>query len=126
MNLPLSDPQFWLVTALVAVVAAFAARRLRRAIRSESETPCASCPKVAASGSGGDSKSRLRVVQLVLWALLPGVVGATSVERTVAAMGTTLAVEVEIVTDRPAALAVEVESARCRTLPPIASSTSAC
>ena len=44
--LPLADPQFWLVTALVALVALLAGRRVRNALRAESERPCANCPKV--------------------------------------------------------------------------------
>ncbi len=108
MILPLSDPQFWLVTALVALVALSAARKVRRTLRSDAESPCASCPKVAAVplAADGDRKSRLRVVSLFALALLPTAARAASVERTVAAMGTTLRVEVEIARDRATALAV--------------------
>jgi len=45
MGLPLADPQFWLVTVLVAGVAYGVSRRIRRSARDES-APCANCPKV--------------------------------------------------------------------------------
>ena len=53
-SFPVGDPQFWLVTLLVAVVAAFAGRKIARSVRSESERPCASCPK-----SGAESRPAL-------------------------------------------------------------------
>lgn len=64
-GLPWDDPQFWIVTALVAAIGALAVRRVRRALADEAETPCANCPKVhvAAPGSGG-SRGRLRVVDV--------------------------------------------------------------
>lgn len=130
MGLPIADPQFWLVTALVALVALASARRVKRSLASDAESPCANCPKVAAhpphaptapgSPAADDRKSRLRVVSLLALALLPAATHAASVERTVAAMGTTLTVEVEIATDRAAALAVaeamirEVEATEAR------------
>lgn len=126
MGLPLSDPQFWFVTLLVALVALAAARRVRRSLDADAESPCANCPKVAPGASArsdirhGDRKSRLRVVSLAALALLPAASGAASVERTVAAMGTTLTVAVEVATDRAAALALaesmirEVEATEAR------------
>lgn len=104
-SLPLGDPQFWLVTALVALVAVFAGRRIRRSLRSEAETPCASCPKAVAPEAANGTRGRLRVVPVLLLASLPGAASAATVERTVTAMGTTLRVEVEIATDRATALA---------------------
>jgi thiamine biosynthesis lipoprotein len=116
MGLPLGDWQFWLVTATVAVVALGAARRIRRALRADSEAACASCPKVApATPGGGAAKDRLRVLPAVALAALAGAgepLRAAAVERQVAAMGTTLRVEVEVAADRAAALAVAEETIR--------------
>jgi thiamine biosynthesis lipoprotein len=112
VSLPLTDPQFWLVTTAVAVVAVYAARRIRRALRAESESACASCPKVAAAAPAETERPRLRVLPALLAALAAGAAHAASVERTVAAMGTTLSVDVEIATDRAAALAAAEEMIR--------------
>jgi len=43
MGLPLADPQFWIVTAAVAVAVWLAARRTAKSLRA-TESPCASCP----------------------------------------------------------------------------------
>jgi thiamine biosynthesis lipoprotein len=106
VSLPLADPQFWIVTAAVAVVALFAARRIRRSLKSESESACASCPKVVAAAPSSAERPRLRVVPVLFAALAAGAAHGATVERTVAAMGTTVTVEVEIATDRATALAV--------------------
>ena len=47
-SIPLDDPQFWLVTLVVAAAAFLAGRKIARSVRSESERPCASCPKSGA------------------------------------------------------------------------------
>jgi hypothetical protein len=60
-GLPTGDPQFWIVSALVAAIGGWAVRRVRRSLARESETPCASCPKVTV-GAAGAARGRLRVV----------------------------------------------------------------
>jgi len=45
LGLPLGDPQFWAVTAIVGLIAGLAVRRVVRSTRDEDETPCANCPK---------------------------------------------------------------------------------
>lgn len=45
MHFPLHDPQFWIVTGAVAVVAGIAVYRLLRAVGARESAPgCASCP----------------------------------------------------------------------------------
>jgi hypothetical protein len=45
MGLPLADAQFWAVTGIVVLAVWAAVRRIARALRSESKSPCAGCPK---------------------------------------------------------------------------------
>ncbi len=104
MALPWHDPQFWLVTGVVAAIALLAARRIARSLGSESEAPCASCPKVVLNVPAPAAKrARLPVVALAL-VLVPFAAAAESVERRVSAMGTTLGLAVEVASDRGAAL----------------------
>jgi thiamine biosynthesis lipoprotein len=107
-GLPIADPQFWIVTATVAIAVALAVRRVVRSLRRESARPCASCSRARAVPSTPWSprwaRPRLPVVALVA-VLAPVGAAATTVERQVEVMGTTLRVEVEGA-DRTAALAV--------------------
>ena len=52
-GLPLADPQFWAVTALVVLVVLLAARRIARARRAPSA--CSSCPKAPVDQPAGAS-----------------------------------------------------------------------
>ena len=51
MNLPVADPEFWLVTAGAALALGFALRRVLRSARAEGEPPCDKCPKPPAFGA---------------------------------------------------------------------------
>jgi thiamine biosynthesis lipoprotein len=99
--LPLADPQFWLVTGGALAALVYFARKLRRRARDEAATPCDRCPKP------GNPLGPRRLGAVTLAALgFAAAAGAETVERRVAAMGTTLRVEVEVTTDRAAALAL--------------------
>jgi thiamine biosynthesis lipoprotein len=123
MSLPFADPQFWIVTGGAAAALGYAIWRIRRRTRAEAETPCDRCPKPGnplAPGAGRASRPR-RLGALVAAALAgAGALAAATVEREVAAMGTTLRVEVEIASHRAAALGLaeamirEVEAAEGR------------
>lgn len=123
--LPLADPQFWIVTGGAALALGYAIRRVRRRTRSESETPCARCPKPGGppdpvSGAGEPHGPRRASVVALAVAVGASAISAATIERQVAAMGTTLRVEVEVTGDRAEALAVaesmirEVESTEAR------------
>lgn len=114
-GLPWSDPQFWIASGAVAAVAAVAVRRALRPSR-DPELPCARCPKAAAhgravaapggrtaAGGAGESRRRLPILLLAL-GLAASAAWAERAERRVAAMGTTLALEIEA-GDRATALA---------------------
>ncbi|MCM2269876.1 MAG: FAD:protein FMN transferase [Thermoanaerobaculia bacterium] len=101
MALPFADPQFWLVTGGALVALLLVARKLRRRARSEAEVACDRCPK---PGNPLGPRRLGAVVALTLG--VAGALAAETVERQVAAMGTTLRVEVEVVGDRAAALAL--------------------
>ena len=125
-SLPWSDPQFWIASGAVAAAVALA---LRRALRPSADPalPCARCPQAAAHGRartaaaggaataaapGAPSRSpaaprRLPLLLLAL-AFVAASASAGRVERRVAAMGTTLAVEVEAA-DRAEGLAAAEE-----------------
>jgi len=118
MDLPLADPQFWIVTAAVAAAVLLAARRTARSLRA-SESPCASCPMALAHAraqarsrpeaeprAGAADDRRLRLLAVAL-ALLAAPAAAERAERRVAAMGTTLAVEVDAATRGQALAAAE-------------------
>lgn len=99
MALPFADPQFWLVTGGALVALLLVARKLRRRARSEAEVACDRCPK---PGNPLGPRRLGAVVALTLGAA--GAPAAETVERQVAAMGTTLRVEVEVTSTRSAAL----------------------
>ena len=109
MNLPLRDPQFWIVTALVVATLLVALRRAFGA-RRDPALPCARCPKAAAHGraSAAPAGSRRWPAALVALALAASPGAAERAERQVAAMGTTLTVAVDTAT-REAALMVAEE-----------------
>jgi len=44
MNLPVADPQFWIVTAAAAVALGLVLRRILGR-KSSAELPCANCPQ---------------------------------------------------------------------------------
>lgn len=105
MSLPVADPQFWIVTGGAALALAYAIRRIRRRTRRETAPPCDRCPQPGRPLGRGAGPRR---VDVLLLALLAGAVplAAVTVERQVAAMGTTLRIEVEIAGDRAEALAM--------------------
>jgi thiamine biosynthesis lipoprotein len=142
-GIPLADPQFWIATGMVVAAAAVALARTLRALRVERESPCASCPMARAAAPPPPARAPRRpvlVASLVLaLAAAAGIVAAERageashpsarvarqlavserVERQLAAMGTTLRVEVAAA-GRAEALAVaetmvaEVEAAERR------------
>jgi FAD:protein FMN transferase len=123
VNLPLADPQFWIVTGGAALALVYAVRRIRRRTRAESETPCERCPKPGnpLSPGAGAAKGPRRLGVFVAAALAgAAAVAAASIERQVAAMGTTLRVQVRHDGDRAEALGIaeamirEVEAAEAR------------
>lgn len=99
MALPLADPQFWLVTGGALVALVLVVRKMRRRARSEAEIACDRCPK---PGNPLGPRGLGWVVALTLGAA--GALAAETVERQIAAMGTTLRVEVEVTSTRSAAL----------------------
>ncbi len=109
MNLPLRDPQFWIVTALVVATLIVALRRAFGS-RRDPALPCARCPKAAAHGraSAAPAGSRRWPAALVALALAATPGAAERGERQVTAMGTTLTVAVDTAT-REAALMVAEE-----------------
>lgn len=113
--MPWSDPQFWIASGAVAAAIGVALWRALRPGRPP-ELPCARCPKAAAHrpaalaaspapGKGGATR-RLPILLLAL-ALAATAAAAERVERRVAAMGTTLALEVEAGTRAEALAAAE-------------------
>jgi thiamine biosynthesis lipoprotein len=98
-GLPLGDPQFWVATALAAGALALIVWRLARTARASPALPCERCPRAAAHPTAaaeapGPARRGLRVL-LAAAALGAGEAGADElVERTVAAMGTTLRIEI--------------------------------
>ncbi|MBZ0102077.1 MAG: FAD:protein FMN transferase [Thermoanaerobaculia bacterium] len=101
-SLPLSDPQFWIVSLLTLAVVVFAVyRALRR--DDEAAAACASCPAAQVVRQAPPPAPRVRPPALtLLCALLAGGFAleaqqapAERVERRVAAMGTTLTVVVD-------------------------------
>ncbi len=113
MTLPVSDPQFWLVTGAAGLALALLLRRLFRRPKSPS-LPCSGCPKAGRPGSPSPLLVALAAPGLgalfALMALMALMAGAASpleaelVERDVAAMGTRLAITIES-PDRPSGLA---------------------
>jgi thiamine biosynthesis lipoprotein len=123
MRLPLADPQFWIVTGGAALALGYAAWRIRRRLRAESDVPCDRCPKPGNPlGPVAGTPRGPRRLDVLIVALLAGAarLPAATVERQVAAMGTTLRVEVEAAGGRDEALAIaeamirEVEATEAR------------
>jgi len=112
VELPLSDPQFWLVSAGAALVLGLALRRARQRARDKSGVACDRCPKP-------HGPRRLGALAAALLGAA-GAAHAASVAREVAVMGTTLRVEVEVTNGRSDALAIaealvrEIEAAEAR------------
>lgn len=101
MALPFADPQFWLVTGGAVAALVYVVRKVRRQARDEAAPPCDRCPKP------GNPPGPRRLGAVALVALgCAAAASAESVERQVAAMGTTLRVEVEVTAGRAAALAL--------------------
>ncbi len=127
MTLPLGDPQFWIVTAAVAAALGWALSRVLRQVR-RPEGGCASCPQAGGPrrvAHPGEHRGGAKPSALLLLGLIAGADTAAAGEplvRVVAAMGTTLTVEVEGL-ERAAALslseqlieAVEATEARLST-----------
>lgn len=116
MSLPASDPQFWMVTAAAGVALALLLRRFFRRPKSPS-LPCAKCPKadspggprpllvaLAAPGIGALLALMAAMAAMALMAGGTAPLRAELVERDVAAMGTRLAMAIEV-SDRAQGLA---------------------
>jgi thiamine biosynthesis lipoprotein len=110
MTLPLGDPQFWIVTAAVAAALGWALYRVLRQVR-RPEGGCASCPQAGGPRRvehRSERREGAKPSALLLLGLIAGAQVAAAGEplvRVVAAMGTTLTVEVEGL-ERAAALAL--------------------
>jgi len=101
MNATVADPQFWIVTGAAAIALAwFIARKVRAARRPTAG--CDKCPQAPAPRERPGARG-LGLVALAL--LAPAAARGEAVARSVAAMGTTLALEVDA-SDRAAALAL--------------------
>lgn len=101
MNAAFTDPQFWIVTGAAAIALAwFVARKVRAARR-----PTAGCDNCPQAPPPRDRPGTRALGLVVLALLAPAAAPGETVARTVAAMGTTLAVEVEAA-DRSAAIAL--------------------
>ena len=96
MNLPVADPQFWIVTAAAAVALGLVLRRIIRR-KSSAALPCEHCPKAGQTGHPRSAKGagRRATVLILATAGLAAAAGAAVVEREVAAMGTRLSLAVE-------------------------------
>ncbi len=92
MAATLADPQFWIVTAAAAAGLGWVVLRLVRAARRAAPGGCAKCGQAPASGVERNGK---KLLLLALALAVPSASSAAPLERLVAAMGTTLALEVE-------------------------------
>ncbi len=103
-GLPTDEAQFWIVSVATLAAIYLVLRRVRVARRASSTRPCAACPAAPASErSAGRARAIAGVAAVV--GLTATALAAEPVERRVAAMGTTLVVQIEGL-DREPALAL--------------------
>jgi thiamine biosynthesis lipoprotein len=105
LQLPVHDPQFWIVTAAAVIALAFVLRKRIRVRGSGKpggiELPCENCPQARQAGAPERLRRWLRgkagcwIVTALGVSSVPATLAAATVERQVSAMGTKLAVRVD-------------------------------